>query len=153
MDDDKKIEEKSEIKGDDLPSEADARSDGKSETIESVIPEDILESLPEPVRKMVSTQLTVGLQGRMPNPLAAKITPEHIDKIIECDDKESDRHHELITGERRYNMAYTVLAIIAFFVLYLVVGRDDPALFKEVIIYFATFGAGFLGGWGFKSLR
>lgn len=56
-------------------------------------------------------------------------------------------------GERKYKLGYTLLAILSFFVLYMVVGKDDPGFFKEVVIYFATFGAGFLGGWGYKSLK
>lgn len=121
---------------------------------EGLIPEHILRELPSPAREIISsTQLSVGLQGRMPNPIASKLTPEHIDKIIDQDESEAVRQHNQVNTQRVFTLGYTLLAILAFFILYIVIGKDDPALFKEIITYFATFCAGFLGGWGYQALK
>ena len=120
---------------------------------ESIIPDEVLQSIPSPLREVVSTQLSVGVQGRMSNPLTSKLTAEHIDKLIDNDERDSARQFALINSGKRYGLGYTILAVVTFFVLYLLVGKEDNALFKEIILYFATFCAGFIGGWGYKSLK
>lgn len=112
---------------------------------------EVLQALPPPIRELVSTQLTVGLQGRIPNPIVNKLTPEHIDKIIDNDENVSKREDSLIRNSRIYTLGYTLLAIVAFLALYLIIGKDDPQLFKEILIYFGTFFAGFGVGWGYKA--
>ncbi len=120
---------------------------------DGLIPDHILRELPSPAREIISTQLSVGVQGRMPNPIASKLTPEHIDKIIDQDENEAVRQHKQVNTQRVFTLGYTLLSILAFFILYIVIGKDDPALFKEIITYFATFCAGFLGGWGYQALK
>ena len=62
---------------------------------ESPIPQELLEAMPEPVKERISQSLSIMSAGPMINPISKKVTPEHIDKIIENDSKENERIYEL----------------------------------------------------------
>jgi len=87
----KRTTEGNEEEGEKLPS-SDSESSGNStdndeQTEENPIPEQVLERLPPQMREQV-TQM-----GRTTNPIAAKITPEHIGELINNDEKQSQREN------------------------------------------------------------
>ncbi|MBN9885943.1 hypothetical protein [Salipiger abyssi] len=117
------------------------------------IPPEVLESLPEPMRHQVRETFGILSAGPARNPVAEKVTPEHISQLIANDEADSVREYEERASSRRYTLVYVVLAILAFFVLAFTFAKDNPDLFKQILAFFATFGAGFGAGWGFTAAK
>ena len=113
--------------------------------------DDVMERLPSQIKERV-TQF-FGIQGMLGNPVASKLTPAHIDKLIDNKEKQSQREDRRLASGRRYTLLYTALAVMAFFGLYLVVGREDPDLFKEILTYLGTFAAGCGVGFGYTLFK
>jgi uncharacterized protein YneF (UPF0154 family) len=75
--------------------------------------------------------------------LLDKITPEHIDKMIDAS-KEDDQSRRKIQSRRQWmNLIYVILAIVAF-VFIVIFLRSESDLLIRVI----TIAASFLGGLG-----
>lgn len=114
-----------------------------------VIPPEILEQLPPHMRETISS---IGIfSSPMQNPLARKITSEHIDKIIDNDDKDASRRFTQKTMSRFFSLAYVLIALGAFFLLSHLFGERNPDLFEKILVFFGTFFAGFGAGWGFTT--
>lgn len=120
---------------------------------EKVIPSEILERMPEPMKEKISQSLSIMQAGPMMNPLSAKVTSDHIDKIIDKDSEENKQQFELEKSARRYNFAYVVLAIATFFAIALMFAKDSPDLFKAMISHMSAILAGFGAGWGFTKAK
>lgn len=113
--------------------------------------DEVMERLPGQIKDRV-TQF-FGVHGMLGNPVASKLTPEHIDKLIDNKEKQSQREERRLASVRRYTLLYTALAVMVFFGLYLVVGREDPDFFKEILTYLGTFAAGCGVGFGYTLFR
>lgn len=117
------------------------------------IPAEILEKMPPPMRDTIKETFGLIASGGMGNPIAKKVTSAHIDKLLDNGEAESKREHSYRESGRFFALAYVVIAIVAFFVLAWMFGKSDPELFKQVLTFIVTFGAGFAGGWGINAAR
>ena len=89
--------------------------------------------------------------GPMPNPLTEKLTPAHIDKILEISEKDDERSFADSTQSRWFALGYSIVAaaLLIFLTVFLV--DADKALYEETMKMFAVFLGGFGGGFGVKS--
>ncbi len=123
---------------------------------ESSFPPEILENLPEDQRANIeqffgsAMSMTVG----MGNPIAAKITPEHITDIISL----SSRTADLDYGDRRHSRM--VISVVVGFALVILVAfgaflafMKSNELLVELIKIGAALAGGFGGGYGVASWR
>lgn len=135
-------------------SATDAGVDGKAEAASdpSTLPPEILDRVPPEVRQMVR-EVGFFASGPVPNPIAKQVKPEHIGKLLDYNEEESKRNFALRKQGRLFGAFYVLCAIAVFFGLAWMFGRSDPELFKLILTYAATFGAGFAGGWGVKAAR
>ena len=101
-----------------------------------------------------SIRETFGLiSGPMANPIAKKVTSEHISQMIANDGKNAERNHHLKNSAPICSIVYVVLAIASFFGVAWMFGKTDRALFIQIVGFFASFAAGFGAGWGFTTAR
>lgn len=82
--------------------------ENESNEDEPQIPAHILEKMPKEAR-----QLIMSYMGPAPHPLTKRITSEHITKLIENSNKDSERDHQSESERRRFNLIVFVVAIIA----------------------------------------
>ena len=113
--------------------------------------EGILRETREELREMVTGLMITS--GPAPDPLIQKLTPQHVATLIEHSEKESKRDHKLLREGRIYTLVYALIAVLAFFGFALMFGHSNPALFTQVLVFLAPFGAGFAAGWGVSTLR
>jgi hypothetical protein len=114
---------------------------------ESIIPDEILEAIPEEDRGRVASiiqQTMISGVMRRSNPIAEKITPEHITDIIDKSDKQDIRDREDRKSDKRYNLTLIILGLIfiGFLIVFL---QSNEELLIKIIIGIVSF----LGGFGF----
>lgn len=138
---------------DDIPMlQSESGADGESAN-DTPIPTEILERMPPPMRDTIKETFGLITSGGMGNPIAKKVTAAHIDKLLDNGEAESKREHSYRENGRFFALVYVVIAILAFFGLAWMFGKSDPELFKQVLTFIVTFGAGFAGGWGINAAR
>jgi len=120
---------------------------------DSPIPQEVLENMPPDIRRDMQKITGIFASGSMGNPIARKVTAEHIDKVLDHNEAENRREFQYRGAGRWFALAYVLISVVVFFLFAWMFGRSDPELFKLVLTYVATFGAGFAGGWGVKAAR
>jgi len=118
---------------------------------EGIIPEEFLEAFPQEERgKVASIVKETMISGvmRRSNPIADKITTEHITQLISKSDDHDKRDREERKSERNYNLWLVLigLAFIAFLIIFL---RENEDLLIKVVIGIISF----IGGFGFGLSR
>ena len=124
------------------------KGDEKSDEQEGngqIIPEDVIEKLPPPVREIVRSSMSMVMSGSAPHPLLSKINPDHISSIIDASEKDSERDFQDNQSSRKWNFAW--LIAICLFIL-LVFGLLIYAQKAEYIVPIGTAMLGFAGGFG-----
>lgn len=108
------------------------------------VPSEIMEKLPPNVQQQI-TSLLISQQrfGNPPNPLTAKITSAHIDKLIDSSEKDSERSHEDRTRDRIAHGFYVVLFLSVFVFLVWFMIDKNKELLTELIRYLLAFAGGF----------
>ncbi len=128
-----------------------SQSDDDESDLEGVVPTevaDMLKEIPKEDRKQVTKMLLMSSRSgvvQKSSPIAEKIEPRHIDKIIDSYDKESERESEKFRREevtKRIGMG-GILGLILMVLIYAGI-TGDRELSEKVI--FA--GIGGLGGYG-----
>jgi xanthine/uracil permease len=117
------------------------KSSNENETELSQLPSEV-------VRFMMSQSVSSS------NPLGEKITSEHIEKIIDSAEKDSEREFErdklqFADGKnsRLYHLGYFVLSL--FFVGFIIVFlKENPEMMKQIISIIIGLIAGFSAGFG-----
>ena len=126
-----------------------------SSSEESHIPPEILENLPPEERERVSRFFGATMtMGGMMNPIASKVTSQHIADMIALSGRESDHDFEDRKHSRLTITLFAVFSIIAMLVLITVLafqGMTD--LLFEIIKVIAIGAGGFSGGYGYSSFR
>ena len=81
--------------------------------------EGLVERLPPEDKKVLTRVIASFTQyaGPAMNPLIRKITSEHIDKIIDYTEADSERTHDTSRSTRRYAYAYFVTSLVALWFL------------------------------------
>lgn len=116
-----------------------------------IIPEEILEAIPEEERgKFASIIKQTMISGvlRRSNPIADKITSEHISQIISKSDDQDKRDRIERKGERNYNLILIILSLVFIGFLIVFLQSNEDLLVKTVIGIVS-----FLGGYGFGQSR
>lgn len=119
-----------------------------------LFPPEVLQRLPPEARKMVEmTSFMASISGPGHPPYMKKINEEHITKIIEFSDKDSQRDFEDAQSSKKYRLAYVLIfcSLFVFAVVYL--GDKNPELLKEILKYAAVFAGGGGVGYGLKAWR
>ena len=117
---------------------------------------EVLDKLPPEDRERVLEFFSAGMQwaGPMPNPLLAKIEPQHITDMIGL----ASRTAELTHSDRKHGRLFSTiglgLVLAAALTLLLVLAiRDQNALIVEVVKLAAVGLGGIGGGYGIASWR
>lgn len=132
--------------------ESDQGNSGKeSSSSEELIPEEILEAIPEEERGRVASiikQTMVSGVMRRSNPIADKITTEHITQLISKSDVQDKRDREERKGERNYNLYLIGIGLVFVGFLIVFLQENEDLLIKIVIAIIS-----FVGGFGFGQAR
>ena len=120
----------------------------------SLAPE-LLDKLPPEIRQQVILMMSHQRIGLSPNPLSNKITSDHIGKIIESTEKDSEREFELNKLElidqktsRWFFLAIFVIALV--FVGFIIVFLSNVD--KETMRFVLGLIVGLIGGFDIKEL-
>lgn len=101
--------------------------------------------LPPQERKMVSSLFARFTSGPAPSPISKHITPEHISKLIENDERDNERQFQaalVAEATKRWAMG-AVLALVVIVLAYAGITKD-----KELSEKVITAGLAALGGFG-----
>lgn len=119
---------------------------------EELMPPEILEHVPEPVRERVKQSFGF-ISGAVSNPMTKKITSEHITKIIDSDREFTKGEMELRKSNRNYTLGYVILIIALFVFLTIYLATSNSTLYQAILTHVGAIIAGFGAGWGFNSAR
>ncbi|OUL26704.1 hypothetical protein [Nostoc sp. 106C] len=114
------------------------------------LPEE-LESLPPEIKREIKTFLSMSrLSTSSSSPILDKINQQHITKILESVDKDSERAFIDAQQARKYNLIsiFIFLAVFVFLTVFLV--NKDVAVYQDILRILIIFGGGFGSGLGFK---
>lgn len=128
-----------------------AKEEGESSLSEELIPEDLLEKIPEEDRGRVESivkQTMISGVMRRNNPIADKITTEHISQLILKSDDQDKRDRKERKGERQYNVLLILIGIVFVGFLIVFLQENEDLLIKVVIAIIS-----FVGGFGFGQYR
>jgi uncharacterized membrane protein len=120
-----------------------------------LIPREALEKLPPETRSVVLAQLKQTTIGFPANPFSNKITSEHLGKIIDSSEKDSEREFEFSKLELKdqqsskwFFLAIFIISLIFIgFIIVFLSGVD-----KETMRFVLGIIVGFIGGFGAKGL-
>jgi|SRR5690625_1486725 len=122
----------------------------KENLSEDIIPEEVLEAFPEEERgriESVMRQTIISGVMRRGNPIADKITSEHITQLITKSDDQDRREWEERSRDRNYNLILVGIGVV--FVSFLVVFlKDNENLLLNLVLAIISF----IGGFGFGKL-
>lgn len=129
-------------------SEENDSADSTEEDGRPPIPRLLDQKTPEPIRSALEMMM---YSGPLPNPISKKITSEHIDKVIDQAEKDSERAFQDRGFRRRYMLAGLVLGagLIVFLVTYLADRNSD--LMEKVLVAIGSLVMGFFGGMGYQK--
>lgn len=108
----------------------------KKENDTDFIPAEILESIPVEERgKIVSVikQSMFSSISRRGNPIADKITTEHITQIISRSDDQDKRDREERKSQRNYNLILIIIGLVFIGFLIIFLQRDKELLIKIIV--------------------
>lgn len=129
----------------------DSEKNKQNEKEESVIPDEILEQLPEEERGRVTSiirqTMIAGVLGRK-NPIADKITSDHIDKILDGSEKNSEREYNEKKNQRWFIFAIILVGIALLIFLTVYLAKDNEATFMKILIPILAFLGGMGAGYG-----
>lgn len=118
---------------------------------DEIIPDELLEAIPEGERGRISSiirQTMISGVMKRNNPIADKITTEHITQLISKSDNYDKRDREERKGERNYNLVLTVMGLLFVGFLIVFLQSNEELLIKIVIGIIS-----FIGGFGFGQSR
>lgn len=118
---------------------------------EQIIPDEILDAIPEEDRGKVAgiiRQTMISGVMRKNNPIADKITSDHITQLISKSDEQDIRDRTERKGERNYNLILIIIALLFVGFLIIFLQSNEDLLIKIVIGIIS-----FVGGFGFGQSR
>ena len=123
-------------------------------TPEDTLPAEIVEKLPAHLQRVIQHSISATVMGNFPNPIADKLTAEHISAMIAADEREGVRALEDQKHARNWQSIIAVLIIIAVALLlgYFAFLQQN-SLVAEIIKMAAVGLGGFGGGYGFARWR
>ena len=140
----------------DAPDALDAKSDNAAESTQGTATRvsSSPENLPEPQRAHIEEFIGTAMSMTMGNPIASKVTEQHITDIIasssrETDHEYSDRKHSRLISVLFVGFAILVLAAVS--IVLALLGMTE--LLIEIIKSLGLIAGGFGGGYGFYAFR
>ncbi|MDZ8104852.1 MAG: hypothetical protein RM338_04400 [Nostoc sp. DedQUE12a] len=125
------------------------RQDSESGYIEK-LPEE-LGNLPPEIRKQITTVLSMGrFSASSISPILNKINQQHITKILESVEKDSERAYLDAQEARKYNLVAICIFVAVFVFLTVFLVNKDVAVYQDILRLLIIFGGGFGSGLGFK---
>lgn len=130
---------------------AEKKKQDNNQKEESIIPEEVLEQIPEEERGRVTSiirqTMISGVLGRK-NPIADKITSEHIEKMIDGSEKDSEREYNEKKNQRWFVFAIILLGagLLIFLTIYL--AKENAATFMDILVPILAFLGGMGAGYG-----
>ncbi len=121
----------------------------KKEVEGEIIPEEILEEMPTKIKETFAMMSS----GRMFNPLADKIEPQHIDKILDIMKDENDKDYDFANKSKNFELAYIILGILLILFLVLFLAKENEELLKQILQIGISFIGGIGGGYYLKSRK
>jgi hypothetical protein len=119
------------------------------------LPAEVLEKLPPEERRLVESAFQAAIySGPFPNPIAQKLTPEHITQIIDATARDSQAEYDDRKHARPF--LYGLLAfvsLLAAIVIIVLALEDKTDTLNEVIKLIAVFAGGAGSGFGFAEYR
>ncbi len=115
------------------------------------IPAELLEAIPESERSKfihLMSETLMTSQINMSNPVADKITEEHITQIISKSDEYDKRDRAERKSERNYNLIILIIALL-FVVFIIVFLKTEQDLLLKIVIAIISF----IGGFGFGQTK
>jgi len=112
-----------------------------------VIPDEVLDAIPEEDRGKVFSIIKQSMFSeitRRSNPIAEKITPEHITTLISNSDKTDIRDRDERKSEKNYNLILIIIGLV--FIGFLIVFLQKN---MNLLITIITAILSFIGGFGF----
>jgi hypothetical protein len=141
-------------KGNSDKDKPDKEKPSEPELSELPIEPEVLEKLPPEARKrLVEMNSFMALSGPMMPPFLKKVNEEHISKVLELSDKESQREFELAQSSKKYNLAYIVLSFLLFGFIIVYLADRNPVLLKDILTVLGIFAGGFGSGFGVKAYQ
>jgi len=126
--------------------------DGGTESSKLPLDDEALKKVPPEILKIIEHRMLLLKYGPAPNPVAEKITENHITKILDNTAEENKRRARDKTQSRIFKFAAAVLAA-GLFVFLTVFLKPDRDLYVEIIQLPAIFAGGFGAGYGVKAYR
>lgn len=118
---------------------------------EEIIPNEILDAIPEEDRGRVAgiiRQTMISGVMKRSNPIADKITTEHITELISKSDQRDQRDRKERVTDKYYNIALILIALIFIGFLIVFLQSNEDLLIKVVIGIVS-----FIGGFGFGKTK
>lgn len=109
-----------------------------------------IQQLPPEVREVVSM---MGFSGPVTPPFLNKVNEEHISKVLEITDKDSQRTYDDAQSSKKYSLAYVVLSFLLFGFVIVFLADKNAALLKDILIILGVFAGGFGAGYGVKAFK
>lgn len=134
-----------------LSSESTQENKGNKDNLDEIIPNEILEAIPEEERGRVASvikQTMISGVMRRGNPISEKITSEHITQLISKSDDQDRRDREERKSERNYNLFLIILGLVFVAFLIVFLQQNEDLLVKVVIAIIS-----FVGGFGFGRTK
>lgn len=114
-----------------------------------------IQSLPPEFRTRIQESLsfTMSMMTRPNNPLEKITTPEHLHKIIENIDKDSDRDFKDRKGSRNFNLLVLIVTFIFIIVLICLLAKSNAPLLSQILTGLFGFAAGAFSGYGYRASK
>jgi hypothetical protein len=123
--------------------------DTESRYIEKI--PDELENLPPEIKREIRTFLSMGrLSASSSSPILDKINQQHITKILDSVEKDSERAFIDAQETRKYNLIAICIFVAVFMFLTAFLVNKDVAVYQDILKIIIIFGGGFGSGLGFK---
>jgi hypothetical protein len=115
---------------------------------------EVLDKLPPEARKrLVEMNSFMALSGPMMPPFLKKINEEHISRVLELSDKDSQRAFEDAQSSKKYTLAYVVCSFLLFGFIIVYLADRNPVLLKDILTVLGIFAGGFGAGFGLKAFQ
>ncbi|MEH2292979.1 hypothetical protein [Nostoc sp.] len=108
-------------------------------------------NLPPEIKKEIRTFLSMGrFSASSISPILDKINQQHITKILESVEKDSERAFVDAQEARKYNLVAICIFVAVFVFLTVFLVNKDVAVYQDILKILIIFGGGFGSGLGFK---
>ncbi|BAZ32330.1 hypothetical protein NIES4074_48320 [Cylindrospermum sp. NIES-4074] len=111
-----------------------------------------LENLPPQMKREIRTILSMSrLSSPSSSPILEKINQQHITKILDSVEKDSERSFIDIREARIYNFIAVCIFVFVFVFLTVFLVNKDVVVYQDILRILIIFGGGFGSGLGFKT--